>query len=231
MDSEDAEVQAAIDGRFAPPDRDALTATVGLLAIAKEIAGALTPNDTIDGLLLKVTTSFHDFAGPIVRNPWGRDAISDMPGSGVTGAVWAGIHVVAVANLLNFITGQRQSSSPGIAENSDGHPDAHDDRWLYAIVDICELTQEPPWYVTTSDYMCFTASVLSTAVKTFQNIPRISLDPDDPSVTHKPYPHMRKETPEETAVRLAWCAASALCINAAVHPDFRFGSELPVQRD
>ncbi len=206
-----------VDACLRPPDPDALATVIRLLSYARATVPTPSSEDTIDDLLIRVFMTFHELISEILTDP-----VLPM-GGGVGVPLLAGVHARTIADLLTILTMQPSNVAPDHTQNGKIEYSALSERWLRTIVEVCCDQQEPRWHLTAASYVRIEAGSLSKSAQILRDEPRLSLDPDDPRLRVRYFPdRSSKETAEDAGVMLVGCAASALCMAAAVQPDFRF---------
>jgi hypothetical protein len=212
------DIDLDMDACLRPPDPDALATVIRLLRYAQETVPTPLSEDTVDGLLIRVFMTFHELISEILTDP-----VLPM-GGGLGVPLLAGVHARTIADLLTVLA--MQSSNVASGHDQHGkieHAAALSERWLRTIVEVCCDQEEPRWHLTAASYVRIEAGTLSKSAQILRDEPRLSLDPDDPRLRVRYFPdRSSEETAEDAGVMLVGCAASALCMAAAVQPDFQF---------
>jgi hypothetical protein len=208
-------IQSVIDSGFLPPHPEALASVINTLWLPFPSERP----DTLDGLLLDVLMTFNTLASELVS---ARELPPRCP-SLVIPFLAAG-HACAIADALAFLGAHTDQCIPASAMT-----DARDEmraRWLDAIVGLCNSAGSDLWHLSPNGYVAMTSSQLGFSIEAFREIPRISLDPDDPIIgtCPRPSPEDRQaKDPDLEARSLVWRAAAAICVAACSNSGFRFG--------
>lgn len=212
----DAAIDAAVEDGFLPPDPEALEAAIRTMRVTALIA---IDEDTVDGLLVGLGTSFHHLVTVLLPRA------GDPPMAGRPGVVIdASMHVCAIAALLTFLNLESRHNAEHAQDTRSESTQELFGRWLEVIIDVSRSQHPPPWHLSPTDYVSSTAGRLGMIVPIVREKPWLSLDPSDPRLRDRHLRDLsRDETPEDAAWELVWCAASALCISACTAPDFRLG--------
>jgi hypothetical protein len=201
---------AKIAEGFGPLDPQALEATVRVLGMVQLTVPTPTREDSLDRLLLDVSSTFQWVASEVLT-------LHEEP-IGVSADTSAGLHARAVADLLTVLNLRACDEARSFDEE---YTRALSMRWLKAIVDVCSSSEELlAWQAKPTDYVRFKASFLADVPERVRAEPQLLLDPEDPRIRTRQMPE--DDTDAEIGIRLVRCAASALWMAAVLGSTSQF---------
>lgn len=203
------DVDAKIAEGFGPLDPRALEATVRVLGMVQLTVPTPTREDSLDRLLLDVSSTFQWVASEVLT-------LHEERIDGVSANTSAGLHARAVADLLTVLNLRACDETRSFDEE---YTRALSMRWLKAIVDASS-EDLLAWHATPVDYVRFKASFLADVPERVRAEPQLLLDPEDPRILVRPMPE--DDTDAEFGIRLVRCAASALWMAAALGSTSQF---------